>query len=105
MTKFPKHPQQNDNEHLLKAIFCDKNGQEISEQQAKQVIAGADIDQSTIHIAGVSKMGKEGVEELMGIFVSATTQDNAEEALGRLTVSASMMGLQLNRRTFNQSIF
>jgi len=105
LTKFPKHPLQADNEHLLKVIFQTKSGDELTQQQAEKVLEEAELDQSSIHIAGVSKMGKEFIEELTGIYVSATSQENAEEALGRLTISASMSGFELNRRTFNQSQF
>ncbi len=105
LTEFPKHPDQDDNDHLLKVIFKTNSGVELTSAQARQVCEGAGLDDLTLHRVGIASMGKEGMDELMGIFVNATSQEDAEEALGRLTVSASIHGYVLNRRTFNQSQF
>jgi len=103
--KYPPHPNQAENEHLLKAIFSDKSGNEVPEQYAQEILDAAGLDTDKTHISGISKMGMPSVSIMTGIFVSAVSADYAVEAKEKLRSSAMARGYKLERFTYNQSHF
>lgn len=105
--KWPKHPNQAKNEHLLKVRFTPPAGVDRNQFIADMVavIAEANLTEEEIHQCGVGEVGSPGEDQGIGIFISAKSHKYAAYALTVLVQIALIKGYAPHSHTFNQSHF